>query len=188
MISTAILNHTRASLLSLLVISSMVVITSTTLLQQENRFTRLVYATSPNSFAINCGYSTTSVAITAWSFTPNAVYTIEFFEFLNKSPNSTDYKTSSTTQQANNPTPGYLSATFSVVSKSDMYLAAIFNGSDTTKYPVAQGALSCRTGTAAQDNTNLQQECLAVYNQHKALKGINLDKKDCGHIIKETAK
>jgi hypothetical protein len=95
--------------------------------------------------------------------------TIEFFEFLNKSPNSTNYKTSSTTQQANNPTSGYLSATFSVVSKSDMYLVAIFNGSDTTKYPVAQGALSYRTGTNAQDNTNLQQECLAVYNEHRDL-------------------
>jgi hypothetical protein len=88
----------------------MVVLASTALSKEENRFTRLVYASSPSSFAINCGYSTTSVALTAWSFTPNAVYTIEFFEFLNKSPNSADYKTSSTTQQANNPTPGYLSA------------------------------------------------------------------------------
>jgi hypothetical protein len=69
-----------------------------------------------------------------------------------------------------------------------MYMAAIFNGSDTTKYPVALGALSCRTGTAAQDNTNLHQECLAVYNEHEDLKDINLDKSDCKYIIKEIAK
>jgi hypothetical protein len=140
----------------------------------------------PSLFAINCSYSSTRVAITVWSFIPNAIYTIEFFDCLNKSPNSTNYKISSTTQQANNPTSGQLGATFSVVSKSDIYLVVtIFNGSDTTLYPVAQGALSCRAETNAQDNTNLQQECLAVYNEHRDLKGIKISEKDCTHIIKD---
>ena len=65
---------------------------------------------------------------------------------------------------------------------------AIFNGSDTTLYSVAQGALSCNAGTDAQGNTNLQQECLAVYNEHRDLKGIKISEKDCRHIIKDTAR
>lgn len=160
-------------------------------IQYYSRGQHQIIDASPSNTTLyfDCGNTPNKLTIQAVPVTPNEEYTMWLYETNIKFGNST---TTTTSGHANSLGNGedFFNAVFTVPSMDkNMYLAALYNGNDTSTSPIAKGAARCYSGANTSTDTQTpEQQCLALISQNKEVNGVKLTQENCKPMTQRNIK